>query len=183
MENGTGSSADAPKVLVTWSSRTGNTEKIARAVHSGAPGSVLARADEAGPVEGFGLYAVGFWVDKGQVDEASREVLARLRLQAAAAGKPPRVALFGTMGADPSSPRGRECVARLAGREGGGLDVVDVRLWQGKVDPRVIERMNRASPMTPERQAWIQAAEAHPDSADCAEARRWMEDLLRRLGG
>lgn len=57
------------KTLVVYSSRTGNTEKLARAI-AGAlgPDCTLSRAEDAPPPEKFDFIAFGFGVYRGWPD-------------------------------------------------------------------------------------------------------------------
>ena len=49
----------------------------------------------------------------------------------------------------------------------------DFRLWQGKIDPELVEKSKARFPMTPERLARIAAAATHPDEADLNDAQTW----------
>ena len=61
------------KSLVVYSSRTGNTRKIAEAVAEALPGCHLHPVEEAPQPEGYDLVAVGYWVDKGMPDDAAKK--------------------------------------------------------------------------------------------------------------
>jgi hypothetical protein len=56
-------------------------------------------------------------------------------------------------------------------------------ICQGRIDPRVIEAMQKMAPnvhpMTPERRARIEEAAKHPDENDLASAR---EFIVRTIG-
>lgn len=160
------------RTLIVYSSRTGNTKKVGEAI-----AAAMAEAGEAcelHPVESapaadpFDLVCLGYWVDKGLPDERCRAYLAGL------SGK--TVALFGTLGAWPDSDHARECIAKseaLARRDGGN-NVLGSFLCLGRVDPKVLEAMQKMAgnvhPMTPERAARIKEAEKHPDAEDCRRA-------------
>ncbi len=80
------------KTQVLYKSRTGNTEKLAKAIFAAVPGSDkdIARLDGQTDYDMADIYFIGFWTDRGS---ASVEVLDYLgSLQ----GK--RIALFGTCG-------------------------------------------------------------------------------------
>ena len=88
--------------LVLYSSRTGNTRMVARAIQKalpeGTPCVDIKDLKESLP-EGTTSYDcvfMGYWVDKGTADEASRTILKSL--------DNPYIALFATLGADPKSP-------------------------------------------------------------------------------
>ena len=56
------------KALVVYSSRTGNTRKIAEAIAAVLPGCEIHPVESAPAPEGYDLVAVGYWVDKGMPD-------------------------------------------------------------------------------------------------------------------
>ena len=67
------------KSLVVYSSRTGNTRKIAEAVAEALPGCHLHPVEEAPQPEGYDLVAVGYWVDKGMPDDAAKKYMERIK--------------------------------------------------------------------------------------------------------
>ena len=82
--------------LVVYSSRTGNTQKVARAIFDILPHEKeIFTVEKAPPADGYDFVAIGFWVDKGQPDE--KAVAYMLTVQDTAVG------LFGTLGAKPDS--------------------------------------------------------------------------------
>lgn len=84
------------KVLIAYSSRTGNTRRVAEALAKAAPeGSLLARVEDTPPMDGFDVIFAGYWLDRGGPDAKAKEFLHSLH------GK--RIVLFETMGADPRS--------------------------------------------------------------------------------
>lgn len=84
------------KVLIAYSSRTGNTRRVAEALAKAAPeGSLLARVEDTPSADGFDVVFAGYWLDRGGPDAKAKEFLHSLH------GK--HVVLFETMGADPRS--------------------------------------------------------------------------------
>lgn len=54
------------KILLTYSSRTGNTEKVARAIREVLPASAdFYKMSEAPQPEEYDVVIVGFWIDRG----------------------------------------------------------------------------------------------------------------------
>ncbi len=152
--------------LIVFSSLTGNTAKVARAIYDVLPEPREIHTVESVPSpDGFDFIAVGFWVDKGMPDTRSRNYLKTLK------GK--RVGLFGTLGADPGSDHARRCLENAL-QLAEGNTVLGTFLCQGRIDPKVVETMRRmapeAHPMTPERMERIRAAETHPDREDLENA-------------
>jgi len=166
------------KTLVVYSSRTGNTKKIAEAIAGALPGCSLFPVQEApASAEGYDLVAAGYWVDRGMPDADAKKWLEGV--------KNARVALFGTLGAWPDSDHAKECMAKgeaLLTEPARGNTVLGSWLCQGKVDPRVIELMARAAadahPMTPERKARLEEAAKHPDAEDCRRAQAFVAGII-----
>lgn len=165
------------KSLVVYSSRTGNTRKVANAVFDSLPGEKeIFPVEQAPPANGYDFVAIGFWVDKGRPDD-----------QAAAYMKTVQdtpVGLFGTLGAKPDSPHARDCIRR-AGDLVTGSRVAGTFLCQGRIAPAVVEMMIKTAshvhPMTPERMANIKAAESHPDDADLEKAQVAFREMIRNI--
>ena len=80
------------KLLVVYSSKTGNTQKVAMAIGKTLGVEPVAVKDAPAP-DDYDWIVAGFWVDKGTADAAMKAYLQRI------AGK--QVALFATLGAEP----------------------------------------------------------------------------------
>lgn len=94
------------KVLIAYSSRTGNTRRVAEALAKAAPeGSLLARVEDTPSADGFDVVFAGYWLDRGGPDAKAKEFLHSLH------GK--HIVLFETMGAD---PRSEHAYMRMQGR-------------------------------------------------------------------
>lgn len=157
------------KMLVTYSSKTGNTRKIAEAIHQALPEAELYPVEEAPDAHDYDLVFVGFWVDRGTADEQAAGYLRCI------SGK--SVALFATLGAYPDSDHARESLDKAAQIIPNCL-VVDRFICQGAVAPKLIAWMSQLPPEHPHApdaariQRW-QDAERHPDETDLHNARTW----------
>jgi flavodoxin len=166
------------KSLVVYSSRTGNTRKIAEAIHSVMPeGTQLSAVENAPDPEGYDFLALGFWVDKGAPDTAMALYMEEVR------GK--SVGLFGTLGAWPDSDHARESMQRAVDRVEGNT-VLGTFLCQGKVDPKLLAAMAKMGeksphPMTEERKARLEEAARHPNEDDCEQARKVFAEIVGQL--
>ena len=156
------------KALVVYSSRTGNTRKIAEAIAAVLPGCEIHPVESAPAPEGYDLVAVGYWVDKGMRDA--------------------KVALFGTLGAWPDSDHARDCIAQgeaLVNAPERRNKVLGTYLCQGKVDPKIVAMMQKMAsdvhPMTPERKARLEEAAKHPDEADCLRAQEAFKGFAEQV--
>jgi len=156
-------------ILITYSSRTGNTRKVAEAIASALNGDVtVVPVEEAPEPTDFDRLLHGFWVNGATADEASLEYLRLIRGQS--------IGLFGTMGAHPDSAYGRSIHLRLKNelkRNGNRLD--GWFLCAGEIDAKLIAWMETLPPghsqyPTPERrQNWADAM-GHPDQPDLSRA-------------
>lgn len=153
-----------PRVLILYSSVTGNTRRVAEAL-AAASGDRLLDVRKLETPPDADVLALGFWVRRGQPDEFSQSVWRSLKGRS--------VFYFGTLGAWPSSEQARRCweeAERLL-RENGNRCLGGF-LCQGRVNPRLIELSARKGthPLTEERRARLAEAARHPDASDCAAA-------------
>lgn len=82
-------------ILIVYDSKTGNTEKVAKALAEAAgERCVLAQVDAAPAADDFAVVVAGYWVDKGAPNAKMKKYLENLH------GK--KVVLFQTLGADPA---------------------------------------------------------------------------------
>jgi len=164
------------KILVTYSSKTGNTQKIAEVIQPLLPGADLYPVEEAPEAADYDLIFAGFWVDKGTADEQAARYLSRIE------AKP--VALFATLGAYPDSDHARESLDNAAALIPSGR-VVDRFICQGAIDPKLIAWMKQLPPEHPHApdearvKRW-KDAESHPDPEDLRQAAAWAEKVLEK---
>lgn len=170
------------KILVVYSSLTGNTEKIAQAIFSGLPaGSTCRPVAEAPAPDGFDLVVAGFWVDKGQADELMRAYLSKTKNM--------KLAFFFTLGDYPDGDHAAQVAAATKKMlEKNGNEVLGFFPCQGKVDPVFLERMKKMLPpdhphalMSPARKARLDEAAKHPNETDLLNARNFIEGLLKNI--
>jgi hypothetical protein len=165
------------KSLVIFSSRTGNTAMVARAIFEVLPEPrEIFPVEEAPPACGYDFVALGFWVDRGWPDARARRYMQQTRNVT--------IGLFGTLGAEPESTHGRSCMARAVDLVAGN-HLAGTFLCQGRIDPEVIAAMQKSTDahhtMTPERLARIRAADSHPDAADLMRAQETFKTMLAAL--
>ncbi|HWR06233.1 flavodoxin family protein [Sporomusa sp.] len=167
------------KTLIVYSSLTGNTRKVAEAIHE-----VFGSAAELFPVEtapspaAYDFVAVGFWVDRGTADKKAQDFLKTIQ------GK--SVALFATLGAYPDSEHAADSLKNAAAFLDAGNRLVGTFICQGKIDPRLIEQFksmpgNHPHAVTPERLARYQEAAKHPDDRDFQAAQAVFTDIEKQL--
>lgn len=157
------------KTLVTYSSQTNNTKKLAEAVYQSLAGDkVIQPLAAAGSLAPYDLLAVGFWLKAGQPDPATQAFLATIQ------GK--KVFLFATHGAAPASAHARQGMAR-AMELARGAEVVGTFSCQGEVAAAFLEIAAAKNPPPP----WLAdapAATGHPNQQDIAA----LKEIIGGLG-
>lgn len=144
---------------VIYSSKTGNTKKIAEAILKGCPNNFkIFSVDEDPELSEFDFIFMGYWVDKGTADKKALEFMEDICHK--------KVALFATLGAYPDSDHAKESLAAGAKCLGEGCTVVDNFICQGAIDPKLMEWMNKLP-------------EDHPHAPDEARIKRWKDASTR----
>lgn len=166
------------KFLITYSTRTGNTKKIAEALFRGAPeGSHLAPIEEAPAADDFDILFIGYWMDKGGPDAKAKAYLSTL--------KEKKIVLFETMGADPTSEHAYTGFANAALHLSSDCRILGLFASQGAIDPALLAMMRKlpkGSPHnSPAMEAIAQEAAKHPDAADLARAEAYMKQFVSKM--
>lgn len=166
------------KTLVVYSSRTGNTRKVAEAIQEVVPsGTEIFPVEEAPSPDGYDFVAVGYWVDRGGPDKLAAEYMSTI--------KATKIGLFGTLGAYPDSDHAAKAMtnAEALVREN---SVLGHFICMGKVDPALTERFknlpaDHPHAMTPERMARHIESAKHPSDEDLAKAKRVFSEIMTDL--
>ncbi len=151
---------------IVYSSRTGNTAKLAQTIREALPSEDCIYFGEPDPkaLEAETIY-LGFWTDKGSCDEASAEFLKSLTGQ--------RLFLFGTAGFGGAPAYFGQILDRVKSKLGSGVTVVGSYMCQGKMPMSVRERYMQMEE-SPRRTAMLKnfdAALNHPDAEDLTRLR------------
>lgn len=157
------------KSLVVYSSKSGNTRKLAEAVYEYLSGEkeIAAVADAPDPA-GYNFVAVGFWLKADQPDPDSQAFLARLK-------EGQEVYLFASHGAAVGSAHAENAMKKareLAAR----AHVRATFSCPGEVDVKTLETAAQETPQP----AWLAdapAAKGHPDAHDLKMVVRMLEEL------
>lgn len=164
------------KSLIVYSSKTGNTRKVAEAILSVLPaGTEIYPVKDAPEPDGYDFVAVGYWVDRGTANTEMASYMPKIR------GK--KVGIFFTLGAYPNSQHAQDSFDNGVKLLGEGCDVI-AKFWcQGAIDPKLTSWMSKLpaehphSP-NPERvRRWEEAAK-HPDAADLEAAKEAFKNLF-----
>jgi len=164
------------KSLIVYSSRTGNTEKVAQAIAKVCPNPDVFSVDDAPPHENYDFIAIGYWVDKGMPDAKCAAYMKSIK------GK--NIGLFGTLGAYPDSDHAKSCMEKAAALLEGNK-IINQFICQGRVDPKILAHMEKVAstnhPMTKERQARIEEAKKHPNQDDFEKAQRVFSAIVSSI--
>lgn len=158
------------KSIVVYSSRTGNTKKLAEVACGALPaGTQMYTVDEAPDPSAYDFVALGYWLQGGKPDPQSSAYLERLKGHKS-------IFLFATHGASPDSEHSRMAVedARSLAR---GAMVAGTFCCYGEVNPTVLEKV-KAKPQPP---VWLDDAPnavGHPDQKDLESLRAALTAVL-----
>jgi hypothetical protein len=171
----------AKKGLIVYSSKTGNTKKVAEGILKALQEKnldVRIAAVEENPAPADWNLA-GFWLDKGDMDAKAAAYIDGLAGQA--------LGLFGTLGAPRDSRHAEACAKKAEERAAARNTCLGSFLCQGKIDPALIESFRKLPPDNPHYPSGKSAAlygeaEKHPDGRDIADAAAACLAMLEKLG-
>lgn len=155
------------KSLVLYSSRTGNTKKVAEAIAGAlSEAELLPLRQMPADLSAYGLVFLGFWAFRRGADPETRAAAEKI------SGK--KIALFATAGAYPDSPSAKSYLENTAALLVECNTVLGGFICQGRVasyhERKRGPHTEEVHPLTPERRARLEEAETHPDAEDLARA-------------
>jgi flavodoxin len=163
------------KILIAYSSKTGNTRKLAEAIHLALPGADLCRVDNAPNPAAYDLVFAGFWVE---AENANHDMVGFMKKLGGI-----KTALFATLGAYPDTQHAAASL-KAAAKEIPNAVIVDRFICQGAIDPAMIEWMemlpenDKNAPTEARRTLWKDAS-SHPDDDDLNAVTQWAEQVLK----
>lgn len=148
------------KTLIVYSSITGNTRKLAKAINDELGSEkTFCPIDEAPTHGGFDLVVLGFWIQGGKPDLKSARYLAEI-------DEGTKLFLFATHGAAAGSEHAAKAMAQ-AKSLAPAARIVGSFSCPGQVSSAFLETARKKDPQPP----WIgdaPGAVGHPDDADIA---------------
>lgn len=157
------------KSLVIYSSQTGNTKKLAKAVFETLKGEKnIYTIDDAPDPASYDFVAIGFWLKAGKPDPKTVEYLSRI-------GRGKRLFLFATHDAAIGSDHSKNAMAH-AKALAPNVEISGTFSCQGKVNPKVLEKVKEK----PQLPAWLDDAPdaiGHPDESDIEELKHIVSTL------
>ncbi|MDR2343714.1 MAG: flavodoxin family protein [Spirochaetaceae bacterium] len=166
--------------LIVYSSKTGNTKKLAEGIRTGLAAALaetrIAAVEDSPDPAGADWVLVGFWADRGNADRKALNYIKSLEGH--------RVGLFGTMGAYPDSGHARDISRTVQAVAAEKNTVLGCFLCQGRIDPALTEQFKQLPPDNPhamneERIKLHLEAAKHPDEKDIEAAAAYWLSMLR----
>ncbi len=165
------------KHLVIYSSETGNTEKLANIIgESLATNFDISHIDMAPDPYSYDILFVGYRLNKGSLDENLKDYLSNIQ------GK--KIFLFGTMGANPSSPYGTITKKNIENSFNQNNTVIGHFLCQGQISNQIMDRWFDLLEKRPDNLHALKQLENynsalnHPDENDILELRNLLVQSL-----
>jgi len=160
------------RVLVTYFTQTGNTEKVACAIFNAVEvEKEILPLDEVKTVQGYDIVFVGFPVITHSLPPKVQPFIKNLP-----AGQ--KVAFFSTHGSLRGGQLPRQAVEDALGLAA-GKKVLGHFVCRGRVSPRIIDALMKQ----PQNRAWAQearTADGHPDAADLQDAREFAAEVIAK---
>ncbi len=166
------------KILVAYSSKTGNTKKVAEAIHEEFKDcSDIKPIDEVKEVSGYDYVFIGFWADKGTANEDAAKFMSTIEGQ--------KCGIFATLGAYPYSVHAHDVLVNAAKLLSEKNTVLGTFICQGPVDPEILEKFKslpKDNPHYPNEAAQLRhkVALEHPNEKDLNEAREIFRNIVER---
>jgi len=160
------------KNLIVYSSKSGNTRKLAAAVYEFLPGeNVMISVEEKPDPDGYDLVVVGFWLQAGKADPGSYEYLEKLA--------PAKLFLLATHGAGIDSPHAQNAM-KGAKSLVTSSQILGTFNCQGEVKEEFLAKVQKKDPQPP----WVKdagSAVGHPDLHDIANLQIALEKAVVKL--
>lgn len=167
------------KYLVVYSSKTGNTKKLAESARVVLGNNVDIIPIEQNPLPiKYHWTAVGFWIDKDDADDLTQAYLAKIQNQP--------VALFCTLGTPPTMPQAKKCMDNAISHLGANCKILGTFISQGKVDIPVATQVEKIAKQKGDHKMLqlfrdvIKSAETHPDAEDIKLAQSFFISLAKQ---
>lgn len=157
------------KVLVTYYTQTGNTEKVAKAIYEAVTVQKEIQPLAQAKAAGYDLVFCGFPVQAHSVPGKMAEFIKGLP-------KGQKVAFYATHGSLRGGQLPRQAFESAAALAA-GLKVLGQFGCRGKVDPKVIDALMKK----PEHKAWAEealGANGNPDAMDLKEAAEFAQAMV-----
>ena len=168
------------KILVTYSSLSGNTKLLAEAIYAAltSENKTILPIKEASNAENYDVILVGYWVDKGAPSQEAAEFLRKLCDK--------KIGIFATLGYWPDSDHAYEALKKGEDLVKDSNEVICRYICQGKLSDQIIEAFksmpkDHFHALTDEKLRRYEIAARHPSKADIAVAGELFEERLQSI--
>lgn len=164
------------KVLVTYSSLTGNTKKLAEGIYKELPHEKeIMPIKEVKDLSSYDVVLVGYWVDKGGPNEEAKKFLETISNK--------KVGLFATLAYWPDTEHGWKSLVNGENIVKEKNQVIGKYICQGKLSDGIIEKFKslpEGNPhaITPEKLKRYEIATNHPSDIDIAAGAELFKERL-----
>ncbi|HBD65342.1 MAG TPA: flavodoxin [Clostridiales bacterium] len=173
------------KILICYSSQTGNTRNVCEAVYKSL--SEYAEKDDSveisdiadNPSADYDAYIIGYWADKGKADSLADSYMERIK------NKP--VGIIATAGVYPDSDHARKVLDYGTEKlRSNGCTVLSEFICQGRICQRLKDKFKNLPEGHPHymdegRRKRHEDAESHPDENDREKASEIFRKFYREL--
>lgn len=166
------------KTLITYSSKTGNTKKVAEAILTAIPNAELKDINDVLYLD-YDLIILGGWIDRATFDSKSLNFAKKLKKK--------KVAYFFTLGAHPNSDHSKDCVNNIETLlVENNNEIIGKYFCQGAIDPKLISWMStlptdhKMHPSEERKQRWKDAA-SHPNNFDLENTTKTFIEIYNKL--
>ncbi len=165
------------KVLLAYSSKTGNTKKLCSGVYENLKGEFdidFMTVKEVKAVESYDFVIVGYWVDKGTANKEAKKMIKSLKNK--------KVALLGTLGAAPDSEHGHKTIGKVNDLVDSSNEYFGISLSRGKVTEKLTNAIKFLPlPKTIREQMYEASIHSHePREEDIARATEFIKSSLEK---
>jgi flavodoxin I len=172
------------KILITYLSQTGNTEKVAKAIYeevSPAHTVETKKLEEVNPenVSGYDFLFIGSPIHAGNLAAASKDFLGRLQMPS---GKKMAGFLTHAGPAYPDQVMSKFTEPLKAACEKNGLEFLGCFSCQGFLNPAIHEMVKKGQNLTDEQWAErVKQMTGHPNAEDLNKARAFAKQILAKF--
>ena len=176
------------KTLILYSTRTGNTKKVAETVFKINPfQKVILPIDQLESqvsLDNYDLILVGYWVENSQANSEALSIMEQLRNK--------QVILFGTSGTDPDHSYVRKVRKAAESALDSSNELLGHFVCQGEISDAVITGFEALVNMQPENKTMASLLKVfkgqypesigHPNEEDLLNAERYFHDIFSVIG-
>ncbi|MGC9796599.1 flavodoxin family protein [Fervidobacterium riparium] len=160
------------KILITYSSSTGNTKKVAEGVFSSLSEKFtdveLKRVNEVDNIDEYDIIILGCWIDRGLPNAESKRFIETMRNK--------NVGFFITLSARLESQHAKDALEKTEELlQANGNKVFARYMCLGRLNPKLIEYFktlpkDHPHALTEQKLNWYKELEEHPNAEDIAKA-------------